>query len=95
MSTTTLQLIQRRRELLAARSELQRALLGMRAQPIRNALDRADRALAAVRRLQQHPVVIGFSLIAVVVLVRRRMWRVVRLGVSAWQAYRLIARRRY
>jgi hypothetical protein len=90
---STLQLVRRRRELLAARSELQRALLQMRAQPIRNALERTDRALAAMRRLQHHPAVVGIVLIAGVALARRRMWRALRLGISAWQAYRLIVRR--
>ncbi len=90
--STTLHKIQRRRELLLARSELQRTTFRIRMRPVRNTIARVDRIIAALYRAQHHPAIVGAVAIAMILFARRRMWRTLRIGLSTWQTIRLITR---
>ncbi len=90
----TLSQIQRRRDALAARADLQRTILAIRTQPLLNAMARADRLLGKLSVVRRHPAISLAIAAGLLLIARRRLLRVARWGWSVWQVYRMMMRPR-
>ena len=77
-----------RREHLIAEAAVQRAALGRNMEPLRAPLAKADRGLAALRYIRQHPVWLVGGVAAVAALRRFRTGKWLTRGVLAWQMVR-------
>jgi hypothetical protein len=81
---------------LIERISNQRQLLGQQLQPVGEALETADRAIAAVRKavtyLKQHPEIVAAGVAVLVVLQPGRVWRWSKRGTFVWRTWRLLRR---
>ena len=84
--------IMRRRERLLARCDAQRAELTALAQRWEGPLKIADRAVAAIKYLRDHPLVLGAAVTLLVVVQRRGLWSWVRRGFMLWRTYRALGK---
>ena len=87
--------IMRKRERLLARCDTQRAELAALARPWEGPFRIADRAVAGINYLRDHPVVLGVAVALLVVIQRRSLWAWVRRGFALWRAYRALVRFRF
>ena len=82
---------------LLERISNERHLLGQQLQPVGDALETADRAVAAVRKagtdLGQHPEVVAAGVVVLVVLQPGRVWRWSKRGYFVWRTWRLLRRK--
>ncbi len=80
--------VMRQRERLLARCNAQRgeiaALVGQLAGPIAI----ADRAIAGINYLRQHPVILGVLVAVLAIVQRRGWWGWAQRGFVLWRAYR-------
>jgi hypothetical protein len=77
-----------KRERLLAQCAAQRDELAALMRQLDGPIRLADRGIAGVRYLRDHPVALG-ALVAVLAVVKRRgLWKWVRRGFVAWRAYR-------
>ena len=92
---SALEELRRRRERLVARARRERADLALGLQPFAGAIRLADRGLAGARLLRYglsaHPLLSAAAAGLVLVLRPRGFLRALRLGIGAWQAWRLVA----
>ena len=84
-----LEQIRQHRELLVMRADMQRFDLALQTEPWKKPLGYIDHGVTLVRRVRAHPLLIAVALAALTYVGRKRLGRVVRLGWSAWSAYRL------
>lgn len=77
-----------RRESLIAQAAAQRSALGWNMEPLRAPLAKADRGLAALRYVRQHPVWLVGGVAALAALRRFRTGKWLTRGVLAWQMVR-------
>lgn len=80
--------IMRERERLLARCSAQRAELKLLVRQWDDPLAVADRAVAGINYLRQHPVVLGALVVLLAVIQRRGLWSLARRGFVLWRAYR-------
>ncbi len=79
--------IMRQRERLLVRCEAQRVEISALVSRWEKPLALADRAIAAVGYLREHPVVLG-SLVALLAVIQRRGWWLwARRGYLLWRSY--------
>lgn len=78
----------RERERLLARCGAQRAELTALVRRYDGPLKVADRAVAVVKYLRAHPLVLGAATALLVVIQRRGWWGWLRRGFVLWRAYR-------
>ena len=76
------------REQLLARCNAQRAELKVLVRQWEDPLMVADRAVAGINYLRQHPVVLGTLVVLLAVVQRRGLWSWARRGFVLWRAYR-------
>ena len=77
-----------RREHLIAEAAVQRAALARNMEPLRAPLAKADRGLAALRYVRQHPVWLAGGVAVVAALRRFRTGKWLTRGMLAWQMVR-------
>lgn len=77
-----------RRESLIAQAAMQRSTLWRNMESLRAPLAQADRGLAALRYVRQHPVWLVGGIAALAVLRRFRTGKWLTRGVLAWQMVR-------
>ena len=87
---TTIDIV-RKREQLLARCDAQREYLDGLAQEFAGPLKIADRAVAGVRYLREHPLVLGAAVAVLAVVQRRDLWKWARRGYLAWRAWRALS----
>jgi hypothetical protein len=80
--------IMRERERLLARCNAQRTELKLLVRQWEDPLAVADRAVAAINYLRQHPVVLGALVALLAVIQRRGLWGWAGRGFALWRAYR-------
>ena len=80
--------IVRKRERLLARCDAQRSELTAQVRQWEGPLKVADRAVAGIKYLRNHPLVLGAAVAVLAVIQRRRWWRWVQRGFVLWRAYR-------
>lgn len=80
--------ITHRRAMLVARAAAQREEIGRAAQPWRAPLAFADRGIALLHALRQHPLAVALAAVALAQLVFRKRRRWIRGILVAWQIYR-------
>lgn len=83
--------IARRKERLAARSQLQRAAIAKDFHALRAPIGVADRALDIARFLRAHPVLIAAAVAAVFVFRGRGLSGLAARAFSAWRLWRTVA----
>lgn len=92
---STLEELRLRRARLVARARHERDDLALGLQPVAGALRVVDRGLAGVRLLRHsllaHPFLSAAAVALVLALRPRGVLRALRLGIGAWQAWRLVA----
>ncbi len=76
------------RERLLARCAAQRDDLAALSQELEGPLKLADRAVAGVRYVREHPLLLGAAVAALAVVQQRGLWKWARRGFVAWRAYR-------
>ena len=86
--------IRQRRDLLVMRADLQRFDLALQIEPWKKPLRYIDHGLTLARRARAHPALLAVALAALAFVSHNRLGRVVRLGWSAWNAYRLFVKAR-
>ncbi len=80
--------VMRERERLLARCNAQRAEIAVLTRQLDGPLAIADRAIAGINYLRQHPAVLG-ALVALLAIVQRRgWWGWAQRGFVLWRAYR-------
>lgn len=79
--------IMRERERLLARCNAQRTELKLLVRQWEDPLAAADRAVAGINYLRQHPVVLGALVALLAVIQRRGLWSWARRGFALWRAY--------
>ena len=87
--------IMRQRERLLARCDAQRAELTALAQRWEGPLKVADRAVAGINYLRNHPVVLGILVAVIAVVQRRGLWGWVQRGFVLWRGYRALGNSRF
>jgi hypothetical protein len=75
---------------LRARIAAQRERLANNAWPVEKTLDGADKALAGVDWLKQHPGVVAAAAAVLVVASPKRVWRWSKRGYFAWQGWQAV-----
>jgi len=83
--------IRARRELLLARSAVQRDALVLLVERLRPALELADRGLRTVRYAREHPGAILLAVAALAGLSPKRAFRWARRAILFWRGYRWAA----
>jgi hypothetical protein len=81
-----------KRERLLAQCAAQRDELAALTLQFEGPIRLADRGIAVVHYLRDHPLVLGVLVAALAVLKRRGLWKWVPRGVAAWRAYRAFGR---
>ena len=79
--------IMRERERLLARCAAQRTELTLLARQWADPLTLADRVVAGINYLRQHPVALGAIVALLAVIQRRGLWSWARRGFALWRAY--------
>lgn len=92
MTSRSIELAARRGE-LKARIGMQRDAMVQHVQPLADFLASADRAVAGVDWLKQHPGAVGAAVAGLVLLRPRRAWRWAKRGFFFWQSWRALRRR--
>ena len=87
--------IVRRRERLLARCDAQRSELTVLARLWARPLKLADRAIAGVNYVRNHPAVVGVVVAVLAVIQRRGWWGWVKRGFVLWRAYRALSKSRF
>lgn len=82
-----------KRERLIERIGSQRQRLANGSDGIRRLCTAGDRAVAAGRRLRDHPQWLLLAALALVVLRPRRAWRLAKTGLVLWRLWSVIRRR--
>ncbi|MBE2258991.1 MAG: YqjK-like family protein [Candidatus Accumulibacter sp.] len=81
---------------LLERISSQRERLGRDLQPVGEALQTADRAVATIRKgttyVKQHPEVVTVGVALLVVVQPRRVWRWSKRAFFAWRSWRMLCR---
>lgn len=80
-----LELIRQRRKLLTARAALQRLEVAQYAQAWQQPLALADRGIALIRRVREHPAVLLLGLVTLVFFNRKKPARALYFGGMAWR----------
>ena len=80
--------VMHQREQLLARCNAQRGEIAALARQWEDPLAIADRALAGINYLRQHPIVLGGLVALLAVVQRRRWWGWAQRGFVLWQGYR-------
>ena len=80
--------IMRERERLLARCDAQRTEIAALVRQWEGPLKVADSAVAGIRYLRQHPVVLGILVATLVIIRRRGWWRWAQRGYMLWRAFR-------
>ena len=83
--------IARRKERLIARCAAQREAVAGVFRELRQPIAIADRALAVVRFLRAHPVLVVVAVAAVVAFRRHSLLALAARGLAAWRTWRVIA----
>src|SRR5688500_16370469 len=83
--------IARRKERLAARSQLQRAAIAEKLHALRATIGGADRALDIARVLRAQPVLIAAAVAAALVFRGRGLSGLAARAFSAWRLWRTVA----
>ncbi|QEL63586.1 hypothetical protein OTERR_01100 [Oryzomicrobium terrae] len=73
-----------RRGWLQSEIDLQRRRIAAQAQPLAQTLGKVDGLADRVRRLREHPGLIGAAVAALVILRPRRLWRWGKRGLALW-----------
>jgi hypothetical protein len=81
-----------KRERLLALCAAQRDDLAALTQPLAGPLQLADRAIAGVRYLRDHPLVLGAAVAVLAVVRPRGTWKWAKRGFAAWRVYRALGR---
>ena len=87
--------IMRRRERLLARCDAQRVELTALARRWEGPLKVADRAVAGLNYLRNHPLVLGAAVALLAVIQRRGLWGWARRGFMLWRAYRTLSKSKF
>jgi len=82
--------IQRRREHLVARSEIQRSELGYLVQSIEKPIRLLDRGMGIVNVFRTHPVLIAIAASLFVVTPRHRMLLWIGRALTGWELYQVV-----
>ena len=85
MTSARLELIRQHRKLLTARAALQRREVEQYAQVWQKPLALADRGIALVRRVREHPAVLLLGLAALAYFNRKKPARALYFGGMAWR----------
>ncbi len=83
--------VRARRELLVARSAVQRDALALLVEGAHAPLEVADQGLRVLRYARAHPAVIVLAVAALVALSPKRSFRWARRATALWQGYRWAA----
>ncbi|MFZ6813970.1 YqjK-like family protein [Undibacterium sp. Rencai35W] len=84
------QLAERHRQLLA-QTQVQREVIAGHGRQIRQSLQFADLGLQVVRQIKKQPALgIGFA-VATLIVKPRRMWRLLKTGLIAWNIWQNLA----
>ena len=78
----------RERERLLARCDAQRGEIAALAQHWAGPLELGDRAIAGIRYLRHHPIILGALVAGLAVIQRRAWWRWAQRAFVLWRAYR-------
>jgi len=80
--------VMRRRERLLARCNVQRGEIAALARQFEAPLAIADRVIAGIKYLHEHPVVLGVLVALLAIFKRRGWWGWAQRGFVLWRAYR-------
>ena len=87
--------VMHQRERLLARCDAQRGEIAALARRCEGPLAMADRAIAGINYLRQHPVVLGVLVALLAIVQRRGWWRWARRGFMLWRGYRVFRNSRF
>jgi len=87
--------VMRQRERLLARCNTQRGEIAALARQWEGPLAMADRAIAGINYLRQHPVVLGILVTFLAIVQRRGWWGWAQRGFVLWRAYRAFRNSRF
>ena len=90
-----LQEVLRRRKVLRAQSEMQRAALSNAVEGMGGAIRIVDRVTEAADYLRRHPLVLFTGVTLMVAIRRRGLWNWARRGLTMWRAIRSIRKSRF
>jgi len=82
--------IQRRREHLVARSEIQRSELAYLAQSVEKPLRLLDRGMEVVNVFRMHPVLIAIATSLFIVTPRHRLLLWIGRAITGWELYQVV-----
>ncbi len=80
--------VMRERERLLARCNAQRGEIAALVGQLEGPLAIADRAIAGINYLRQHPLILGVLVAVLAIVQRRGWWGWAQRGVVLWRAYR-------
>ena len=87
--------VMRQRERLLARCNTQRGEIAALARQWEGPLAMADRAIAGINYLRQHPVVLGILVTFLAIVQRRGWWGWAQRGFVLWRTYRAFRNSRF